>query len=133
MAEVITQTNIKELKKLFSGKVRDIYEVDASKWLIVTTDRISAFDVVFKEGIPGKGRILNSISNFWFKQMNFIPNHILSEKPEKELPFLRQYPGIPERSVLVKKVKRLPVECVVRGYLFGSVYDEYRKKQNTYR
>ncbi len=124
----IITTEIKELKKLFSGKVRDIYEISNDKWLIVTTDRISAFDVVFREGIPGKGIILNRISNFWFSRINFIENHIISTTPEKELPFLTGYEGIPERSVIVRKVNRLPIECVVRGYLFGSVYDEYRIK-----
>ena len=124
----ITKTDIKELKKLFSGKVRDIYEISPKEWLIVTTDRISAFDVVFNEGIPGKGRVLNEISNIWFSRMDFIKNHIISTQPEKQLPFLKNYEGISERSVIVKKVNRLAVECVVRGYLFGSVYEEYQKK-----
>lgn len=127
ISRAITQTNIKELKKLFSGKVRDIYEVSPEEWLIVTTDRISAFDVVFNEGIPEKGRILNEVSNIWFSRMNFIKNHIISTHPEEKLPFLKNYDGIPGRAVIVKKVDRLPVECIVRGYLFGSVYDEYKK------
>ena len=122
----ITTTNIKELKKLFSGKVRDIYEIDPDQWLIVTTDRISAFDVVFNEGIPGKGRVLNRISNKWFSKMTMLPNHLISTNPANELPYLANYPGIAERSVIVKKVNRLPVECVVRGHLFGSVYSEYK-------
>ena len=126
--KVITTTSIQGLKKLFSGKVRDIYEVTADEWLIVTTDRISAFDVVFGEGIPEKGLILNRISNAWFRSITFLPNHLISIQPEKELPFLKNYEGLAERSVLVRKVNRLPVECVVRGYLFGSVSDEYKKK-----
>ena len=125
---VITKTNIKELKKLFSGKVRDIYEISQNQWLIVTTDRISAFDVVFNEGIPGKGIILNSISNIWFSKINFINNHLISTNPLKELPFLKNYSGLAERSVIVRKVNRLPIECVVRGFLFGSVYEEYKAK-----
>ena len=124
----ITRTDIKELKKLFSGKVRDIYEISHNQWLIVTTDRISAFDVVFREGIPGKGIILNHISNIWFSKINFINNHLISTNPVKELPFLKNYEGLPERSVIVRKVNRLPIECVVRGYLFGSVYEEYQTK-----
>lgn len=124
----ILNTEIKELKKLFSGKVRDIYEIKENQWLIVTTDRISAFDVVFQEGIPDKGLILNRISNHWFNAIRFIPNHLISTQPANELPFLSNYPGLSERSVIVKRVKRLPVECVVRGYLFGSVYDEYKTK-----
>ncbi len=127
MEKAVTQTRIKELKKLFSGKVRDIYEVTRDKWLIVTTDRISAFDVVFDEGVPQKGLILNAISNKWFNRMKFIPNHILSTEPAGELAFLDNYEGLSLRSVLVKRVNRLPIECVVRGYLFGSVYEEYKK------
>ncbi len=123
-------SSVKELKMLFRGKVRDIYEVSEKEWLIVTTDRISAFDVVFSEPIPEKGIILNKISNMWFDAIDFIPNHIISKNPLEKLPLLKKYPEIKERSVLVKKVKRLPVECVVRGYLFGSVYKEY-KKSNT--
>lgn len=128
----ITSTDIKELKKLFSGKVRDIYEVKNDEWLIVTSDRISAFDVVFHEGVPEKGKILNGISNKWFSLIDSsklnLKNHLLSVTPQKELPFLNNYPGIPERSVIVRKLNRLSVECVVRGYLFGSVYEEYRTK-----
>ncbi|MGA2141745.1 MAG: phosphoribosylaminoimidazolesuccinocarboxamide synthase [Brevinematales bacterium] len=126
MGRAITQTGIKELKKLFSGKVRDIYEFTEGQWLIVTTDRISAFDVVFNEGVPEKGMVLNTISNKWFNRMKFIKNHIISEEPAASLEFLNGYEGIPERSVLVKKVNRLPIECVVRGFLFGSVYNEYK-------
>lgn len=126
--QTITTTDIKELKKLFSGKVRDMYEVKADQWLIVTTDRISAFDVVFAEGIPLKGVYLNRIANHWFKTITSIKNHIVSYTPEIELPFLKKYPGIAERSILVTKMNRLPIECVVRGYLFGSVWEEYQKK-----
>ena len=124
---IITQTNIKEWKKTYVGKVRDIYEVKPDEWLIVTTDRLSAFDVVFNEGIPQKGVALNRISNYWFSKIDELPNHLISTTPVKVYPELAAYPGLPERSVLVKKVRRLPIECVVRGYLFGSVYDEYRK------
>jgi phosphoribosylaminoimidazole-succinocarboxamide synthase len=125
--KAIVKTDIHELKKLFSGKVRDIYEISEKEWLIVTTDRISAFDVVFQEGILEKGKILNRISNIWFSKMKQIKNHLVSEKPEEKLPFLKNYEGIPERSVLIRKLNRLPIECVVRGYLFGSVYEEYEK------
>ncbi len=123
----IKESNIKELKLLFKGKVRDIYEINSLEWLIVTTDRISAFDVVFNEPIPQKGIILNKISNLWFEKIKFLPNHIISTNPIEKLDFLKNYNGINERSVIVKKVNRLPVECVVRGYLFGSVYSEYKK------
>ena len=127
--KAIAKTDIKELKKLYQGKVRDIYEIDSERWLMVASDRLSAFDVVFEDSIPDKGAVLNHISNKWFSMMNFIPNHLLSVSPEKELPFLQNYEGIPERAVIVRKVKRLPVECVIRGYLFGSVFNEYQKNQ----
>ncbi len=131
MPTIVKETNIKELKLLFRGKVRDIYEINQKEWLIVTTDRISAFDVVFNEPIPGKGIILNKISNFWFNNIKFISNHIISTNPVERLDFLKNYEGINERAVIVKKVNRLPVECVVRGYLFGSVYNEYKKFSTT--
>ncbi len=124
--EAVTSTNIKELKKLFSGKVRDVYEVDSDKLLIVATDRISAFDVVFNEGIPGKGQILTRISNKWFSMVEY-PHHIVSTEPQRELPFLLNYPELKDRCVLVKRLKRIDIECVARGYLFGSAYKDYVK------
>ncbi len=124
--EAVTSTNIKELKKLFSGKVRDVYEVDSDKLLIVATDRISAFDVVFNEGIPGKGQILTRISNKWFSMVEH-PHHIISTEPQRELPFLLNYPELKDRCVLVKRLKRIDIECVARGYLFGSAYKDYVK------
>ncbi len=122
----VTETNIGELKKLFSGKVRDVYEVDDSRLLIVATDRISAFDVVFREGIPGKGEVLTRISNKWFSMISY-PHHLISTEPHKELPFLNNYPELTTRSVLVKRLKRIDIECVARGYLFGSAYKDYVK------
>ena len=124
--EAVTSTNIKELKKLFSGKVRDVYRVDEGRILLVATDRISAFDVVFNEGIPGKGQVLTRISVKWFSMINQIPNHIISPRPQEELPFLANYPELEDRAVLVKSLKRLDVECVARGYLFGSAWKDYQ-------
>ncbi len=129
MNPAIQFTDIKELKKAYQGKVRDIYTIDDERWLMVTTDRLSAFDVVFPDAIPDKGMVLNHISNSWFKRMTFIDNHLLSTTPEKELPFLKNYPGLAERSIIVRKVQRLDVEFVIRGYLFGSVFNEYQKHQ----
>lgn len=126
MPEAVVKTNISELKKLFSGKVRDIYEVDANRLLIVATDRISAFDVVFNEGIPEKGKILTRISNKWFSMVDH-RHHLLSTTPEKELPFLKNYPELEGRCVLVKRLKRINIEFVARGYLFGSAYKDYEK------
>lgn len=128
--QAIIKTDIKELKRVYTGKVRDIYAANdsGSEWLIVASDRISAFDVVFKEGIPDKGRVLTQVSNRWFNRIDNIGNHLISTNPEKELSFLKNYPGLNERAVIVKKVNRLPVECVVRGYLLGSVWKEYQNK-----
>lgn len=128
MSNAIIETNIKELKKVYTGKVRDIYEIEKDKWLIVATDRISAYDCVFPNGIPGKGAVLNQVSNKWFSEIKSISNHLISTTPEKELDFFANYPELLNRSVIVKKVNRLSVECVVRGYLFGSVFKEYQDK-----
>jgi len=126
--KAVTQTNIGELTKLFQGKVRDVYEADSNLLLMVATDRISAFDVVFSEGIPQKGQVLTRISNKWFGMINQIPNHLISTTPQRELPFLTHYPELKDRAVLVKKLKRLDVECVARDYLFGSAWKEYQEK-----
>ena len=118
------------------GKVRDTY--DLGDWLlIVATDRISAFDVVLPCGIPDKGRVLNQLSVFWFKQMaNLLPNHLIEplddiRRLDAYLPVEKRfsYPAyLAGRSMVVKKARRLPVECVVRGYLSGSAWAEYRQE-----
>ena len=117
------------------GKVRDIYDL-GQQLLIVATDRLSAFDVVLPCGIPDKGRVLNQISAYWFNgTKNIIPNHVIElvndpKVLDKYLPANKRfaYPAyLSGRSMVVKKVKRLPVECVVRGYLAGSAWEEYQK------
>jgi len=110
------------------GKVRDVYDF-GEYLLIVSTDRLSAFDVVFSEGIPGKGKVLNGMSAFWFKLMqDIIPNHVITtdvnQFPQKCLPYANILAG---RSMLVQKAKPLPVECIVRGYLSGSGWKDYQK------
>lgn len=128
MDKVILTTEFSDIIFVKRGKVRDIYDL-GEHLLLVATDRISAFDVVLPNGIPGKGRVLTQISIYWFKQMeDIIPNHIeateVKEFPEK----LHKYADILEgRSMLVKKTRPLPVECVVRGYLSGSGWEEYKK------
>ena len=122
----MTSTDFKELKLQGRGKVRDIYDVDKCL-LIVATDRISAFDVVMPNPIPGKGRILTRMSVFWFNTMkDIVENHLLStdpfDFPAACLPYRKELEG---RSMLVKKAKPLPVECVVRGYLSGSGWKDY--------
>lgn len=120
------------LRLLNRGKVRDIYEVDDSRLLIVTTDRLSAFDVVLPSPIPDKGRVLNQISLFWFKKFKrLIPNHILADDLSKmgfPKSFVRTFgPSLKGRSILVRRAKPLPVECVVRGFLAGSGWKDYLK------
>jgi phosphoribosylaminoimidazole-succinocarboxamide synthase len=115
-----------ELILLSRGKVRDIYDLDKNL-LIVTTDRISAFDVIMPNPVPGKGEILTRMSTFWFKQMtDIIGNHIISTDPAAYPAVCAPYRAdLAGRSMLVKKAKPLPVECVVRGYLSGSAWKDY--------
>ena len=124
---IILTTDLPELKLVARGKVRDIYDLGETL-LIVTTDRISAFDVIMNEGIPDKGYVLTQISTFWFRQMeDIIPNHIISTKVQDFPAECRQYADILEgRTMLVKKAKPLPVECIVRGYISGSGWKDYK-------
>src|SRR6476620_9696490 len=118
------------IKKLRSGKVREVFDL-GDTLLFVVTDRISAFDVILPDPIPHKGAVLNQISAFWFKRFETIQNHLVTanfEEFSKELqPFREQLAG---RSMVVKKTKPLPVECVVRGYLAGSGWKEYQESQS---
>jgi len=130
MTKSISQTNFPKLKFLNRGKVRDLYAVQ-DYLLLVATDRISAFDVIMPNPIPGKGAILNKMSAFWFKQMeDIIGNHIVStdaaDFPPECAPY---YESLKDRSMLVKKATPLPVECIVRGYLSGSGWNDYRHSQ----
>ena len=124
---IVLTTNIEGLPPPRRGKVRDIYELEDAL-LIVATDRVSAFDVVLPDGIPHKGRVLTQVSRFWFGYLShLVPNHLVStEVQDFPAPF-RSYRDILEgRSMLVKKAQSLPVECIVRGYLAGSGWQEYR-------
>ena len=127
--DVLLRTEFKEIPVLHRGKVRDIYDL-GKHLLIVATDRISAFDVVLPDGIPQKGRVLNQISAYWFKTLEgIVAHHMVSTR-------LEDFPQIPKtladilrgRAMVVKKAKSLPVECIVRGYLSGSGWNEYREK-----
>lgn len=128
MANIIRETNFATLGTPRKGKVRDIYDLDGSL-LIVATDRLSAFDVVLPTGIEDKGKVLNRLSLFWFEQVkDMIPNHIIETDVERYPEKLKRYSeDLRDRSMLVKKAKVLPVECVVRGYLAGSGWAEYQK------
>ncbi len=127
--EVLLRTEFKEIPILHRGKVRDIYDL-GKHLLIVATDRISAFDVVLPDGIPHKGRVLCQISAHWFRTLEgIVPHHMVTTE-------LEGFPGIPRtvaeelrgRAMVVKKAKPLPVECIVRGYLSGSGWNEYQEK-----
>jgi phosphoribosylaminoimidazole-succinocarboxamide synthase len=124
---VVMTTNIEGLPAPRRGKVRDIYET-ADYLLIVATDRVSAFDVVLHEGIPGKGRVLTQVSRFWFNHLaHIIPNHLISVNVDDFPAVCHPYREVLDgRAMLVKKAQPLPVECIVRGYLAGSGWQEYR-------
>lgn len=130
MEQPLMKTNIQEYKLFASGKVRDVYDLD-DKLLIVATDRISAFDVVLPTGIPGKGKILTQISLFWFDLVkDIIENHLITSEVDQYPENLKKYRNILEgRSMLVKKAKRINIECVVRGYISGSLWKEYKEKR----
>jgi phosphoribosylaminoimidazole-succinocarboxamide synthase len=125
-APALLQSSLSDLTLARRGKVRDVYEVDDNHLLIVATDRISAFDCVLPTAIPRKGEVLTSLSKFWFRQLGeVVPNHLvttdLNEMPDK----VRNQRGITGRSMLVRKAKVFPIECVVRGYLVGSGWKDY--------
>lgn len=131
MPNTIYETSLTSLPRIHRGKVRDIYDVDAQHMLIVATDRISAFDVVLPTPIPHKGVILTSVSNFWFERFRKLVPSQLSDMTVEQL-------GLPEheaeqlegRAVIVKRLKALPVEAIVRGYLIGSGWKEYQAQQS---
>jgi phosphoribosylaminoimidazole-succinocarboxamide synthase len=115
------------LKKIYSGKVRDLYEIDDKRMLMVATDRLSAFDVILAEPIPEKGKILTAISNFWFDKLNgLIPNHFTGDKVEDVVP-AAELPLVEGRAVVAKRLKPVAVEAIVRGYIVGSGWKEYQK------
>lgn len=127
--KVVEKTEISAFRLLGRGKVRDIYEIDERSLLLVTTDRMSAFDVIMREPVPYKGVILNKLTLYWMKKFeDIIPNHILESDvdnfPTALKPWREQLEG---RSVIVRKAKPLPVECIVRGYISGSAWKSYQK------
>ena len=128
--QVVIKTDITAYPLHSRGKVRDIYEVDDNTLLIVTTDRMSAFDVIMSEPIPYKGVILNKITLFWMEKFkNIVPNHLLESDVARFPAALAPWAGMLEgRAVLVRKAKPLPVECIVRGYITGSGWKDYKTK-----
>jgi len=116
------------LPHIYSGKVRDIYDAGDGRWLMVTSDRISAFDVVMDEPVPDKGRVLTAMSAFWFEQFaDQIGSHLISTKLS-DLPASAQVPEIEGRFMLCRRAEMLPIECIVRGYITGSAWKEYRNE-----
>ncbi len=125
---VLLRTDFPELKLHASGKVRDVYDIDDKQLLFVASDRISAFDYILATGIPHKGRVLNQISLFWFDFLaEVVPNHLITADVDKYPAVVRKYADqLRGRSMLVRKAEMFPVECVVRGYISGSAWKEYK-------
>ena len=122
------ESSIKSLPLLGRGKVRDMYAVGDDRLLIVTTDRLSAFDVVLPDPIPDKGEVLNEMSNFWFRELaHVVPNHLNGTAPESVIKGPEEAAQVRGRAVVVRKLKPLPIEAVVRGYLIGSGWKDYQK------
>ncbi len=129
MSSALLQSDINSLPFLHRGKVRDIYAVGDDKLLVVQTDRLSAFDVVLPDPVPGKGEVLTTVSNFWFKKLSHvISNHLTGIAPESVVETEAERAQVRGRAFVVKKLKPLPIEAIVRGYLVGSGWKDY---QNT--
>lgn len=129
MNKPLLETSIKSLKRIHQGKVRDIYDIDANTMLLVSTDRLSAFDVILPTGIANKGAMLTQMANFWFEKLqDVVPNHLTGIDPQSVVTDTAEKAQLANRSVVVKKLKALPIEAIVRGYLVGSGWKEYKAK-----
>jgi len=127
MQASLYESDLKSLPLIYRGKVRDVYGVGDDTLLIVTTDRLSAFDVILPEPIPGKGAVLTAVSNFWFERMRAImPNHLADLTLEQVLPDPAERAQVEGRAVVARKLKALPVEAIVRGYLIGTGWKDYQ-------
>lgn len=125
---VLHESSLTSLPLLHRGKVRDLYEVDAQHLLIVQTDRLSAFDVILPDPIPGKGEVLTTLSNFWFgKLQHIIPNHLSGIAPESVVSGAAEQEQVRGRAFVTRRLKPLPIEAIVRGYLVGSGWKDYQK------
>jgi phosphoribosylaminoimidazole-succinocarboxamide synthase len=126
-ADALFESEIPHLTRINRGKVRDIYDISAEQMLIVTTDRLSAFDVILPQPIPGKGEVLTRVANFWFdRTKDIIPNHISDTPLEEVVPDASLRAQLGDRALVVKKLKPLPIEAIVRGYLIGSGWKDYQ-------
>ncbi len=129
MSQPLLKTSIKSLKLIHQGKVRDIYAIDDATMLLVSTDRLSAFDVILPTGIANKGAMLTQMANFWFERLkHIVPNHLTGIAPESVVTNEADKAQLGSRAVVVKKLKALPIEAIVRGYLVGSGWKEYKTK-----
>jgi len=127
MSAPIYESSIQSLKLVSRGKVRDMYALESDRLLIVTTDRLSAFDVILSDPIPCKGAVLNALSNFWFARLSHVlPNHLTDTPPEKVVK-PEEVTQVRGRAVVVRRLKPLPIEAVVRGYIIGSGWKDYQK------
>jgi len=127
-SNALFQSNLPHLQLLNRGKVRDIYQIDPEHMLIVASDRLSAFDVVLPQPIPGKGEVLTRVANFWFERTGgIIPNHLAAKPLQEVVPDAQQRAELGDRAIVVRKLKPLPVEAIVRGYLIGSGWKDYQK------
>jgi phosphoribosylaminoimidazole-succinocarboxamide synthase len=128
MSDILFQAELKTLPLIHRGKVRDIFAVDDEHMLIVTTDRLSAFDVVLPTPIPGKGRVLTQVSNFWFERLaHVVPNQLSTLRLEDVVPDPDERAPLEGRSIVVRRLQALPVEAIVRGYLIGSGWKDYQR------
>ena len=128
MNATLQQSDIRSLPFLHRGKVRDIYAVGDDKLLVVQTDRLSAFDVILPDPIPGKGEVLTTMSNFWLNKLqHVIPNHLTGIAPESVVKTDAERAQVRGRAFVAKKLKPLPIEAIVRGYLIGSAWKDYQK------
>ncbi|MCW8890694.1 MAG: phosphoribosylaminoimidazolesuccinocarboxamide synthase [Sedimenticola sp.] len=127
-ADALFETELPHLKLLNRGKVRDIFDIDEDHMLIVASDRLSAFDVVLPQPIPGKGEVLTRVANFWFSRTgNILPNHLSDLPLEQVVPDPAQRAMLGDRAIVVRKLKPLPIEAIVRGYIIGSGWKDYQK------
>ncbi|MFP5506000.1 MAG: phosphoribosylaminoimidazolesuccinocarboxamide synthase [Gammaproteobacteria bacterium] len=128
MQASLYESDLKSLPLVYRGKVRDVYGIAGDRLLIVTTDRLSAFDVIMPEPIPGKGAVLTAVSNFWFARMRpIVPNHLVDVPLAQVLPEPAERAQVEGRAIVVRRLKALPVEAIVRGYLIGSGWKDYQK------
>ncbi len=129
MTTPLLQTSLTSLTRIHQGKVRDIYAIDDKTMLLISTDRLSAFDVILPTGIANKGAMLTQMANFWFEKLeSIVPNHLTGIAPETVVKTEADIKQLGSRAVVVKRLKALPIEAIVRGYLVGSGWKEYKEK-----